>query len=269
MAERCAPASSRSTDLGPADSHLDPLIRKLESIAPVSDDERRAIAALPITARDLRADQDILHDQDRPSQCCAILKGFACRYKVLPGGRRQIVSFHIPGDIPDLQSLHLEVMDHSLATVVASKVACTPHEAVRSFLRDHRRIADEFWRDTLIDAAVFREWVVNVGRREAYGRISHLLCEVYVRLKAVGLSNGQAFEMPVTQAELGDATGMSTVHVNRTLQELRRDGLISTPKSGRVVIEDWDSLQRAGEFDATYLHIKNQPASALAATSLA
>jgi CRP-like cAMP-binding protein len=175
----------------------------------------------------------------------------------------------LPGDIPDLQSLHLEVMDHSLATVVASKVAFIPHEAVRSFLRAHPRIADVFWRDTLIDAAVFREWVVNVGRREAYGRISHLLCEVYVRLKAVGLANGQAFEMPVTQAELGDATGMSNVHVNRTLQELRRDGLISTPKSGRVVIERWDGLQHAGEFDATYLHIKNQAASHVAATSLA
>src|SRR3954471_23435235 len=170
-------------------SHLDPLIRRLESVAPVSDEERQAIAALPITVRDLRADQDILRDQDRPSQCCAILEGFACRYKLLPGGRRQIVSFHIPGDIPDLQSLHLEVMDHSLATVVASKVAFIPHEEVRSFLRAHPRIADVFWRDTLIDAAVFREWVVNVGRREAYGRISHLLCEVYVRLKAVGLTS--------------------------------------------------------------------------------
>jgi CRP-like cAMP-binding protein len=238
-----------------ANSHLDPLIRRLESVAPVSDEERRAIAALPITVRDLRADQDIVRDQDRPSQCCVILEGFACRYKLLPGGRRQIVSFHIPGDIPDLQSLHLEVMDHNLGTVVASKVAFIPHETVRLFLRAHPRIADVFWRETLIDAAVFREWVVNVGRREAYGRIAHILCEVYVRLRAVGLVNGQSYLMPVTQAELGDATGMSTVHVNRTLQELRRDGLISTPRSGQVVIESWDGLQKAGEFDQTYLHL--------------
>lgn len=238
-----------------ANSHLEPLIRRLESIAPVSDEERQAIAALPITVRDLRADQDILRDQDRPSQCCVILEGFACRYKLLPGGRRQIVSFHIPGDIPDLQSLHLEIMDHNLGTVVASKVAFIPHETVRLFLRAHPRIADVFWRETLIDAAVFREWVVNVGRREAYGRIAHVLCEVYVRLRAVGLVNGQSYLMPVTQAELGDATGMSTVHVNRTLQELRRDGLISTPRSGQVVIERWDGLQKAGEFDQTYLHL--------------
>jgi CRP-like cAMP-binding protein len=165
------------------------------------------------------------------------------------------MSFHIPGDIPDLQSLHLEVMDHNLGTVVASKVAFIPHETVRLFLRAHPRIADVFWRETLIDAAVFREWVVNVGRREAYGRIAHILCEVYVRLRAVGLVNGHSYLMPVTQAELGDATGMSTVHVNRTLQELRRDGFISTPRSGQVVIESWDGLQKAGEFDQTYLHL--------------
>src|SRR3954451_14418271 len=239
---------------------LHPLIRKLESIAPVSDDERRAIAALPIVVRDLKADADIVRDQDRPSQCCAILEGFACRYKLLAGGRRQIMSFHIPGDIPDLQSLHLDVMDHSLATVIASKVAFIPHVAVRPFLRAHPRIADVFWRDTLIDAAVFREWVVNVGRRDAYARISHALCEVYVRLRAVGLVNGQTFEMPITQAELGDATGMSTVHVNRTLQELRGNGLITTPKSGRVVIEDWDAMQKPGEFAAPSPHLKKQAA---------
>jgi CRP-like cAMP-binding protein len=236
--------------------HLSPLIRRLESIAPVSDDERRAITALPIMVRELKADADIVRDHDRPSQCCAILEGFACRYKILPGDRRQIMSFHIPGDIPDLQSLHLEVMDHSLSTVVPTKVAFIPHEAVRTFLRTYPRIADVFWRETLIDAAVFREWVVNVGRRDAYARIAHILCEIYVRLRAVGLVDGQAYQLPITQAELADATGLSTVHVNRTLQELRGNGLISTPKSGRVVIEDWDRLQEAGEFDATYLHIK-------------
>ncbi|MFL5005677.1 MAG: Crp/Fnr family transcriptional regulator [Microvirga sp.] len=148
-----------------ANSHLDPLIRKLESVAPVSDAEKRAIAALPITLRDLKADQDILREQDRPSQCCVLLEGFACRYKVMPGGKRQISSFHIPGDIPDLLSLHLEVMDHSLSTVVPSRVAFIPHETIRAFLQAHPRIADVFWRDTLIDAAIFREWIANVGRR--------------------------------------------------------------------------------------------------------
>src|SRR5215203_1402387 len=121
------------------------------------------------------------------------------------------------------------------------------------------RIADVFWRETLIDAAVFREWVVNVGRRDAYARIAHVLCEIYVRLRAVGLVSGQAYQLPITQAELADATGLSTVDVNRTLQELRGNGLI-TMKGGRVVIEDWSGLQTAGEFDPTYLHIKKQAA---------
>jgi CRP-like cAMP-binding protein len=247
-----APASN-------GDAH--PLIRKLESIAPVSAEELQSILALPMTVRDLKADQDIARDQDRPSQCCVILEGFACRYKILPGGKRQIFSFHVAGDIPDLQSLHVEIMDHSLGTVAPSKVGFIPHETMRAFIRAHPRIGDVFWRDTLIEAAVFREWMANVGRREAYQRIAHLLCELYVRLRAVGLANGGVYQLPVTQAEIGDAQGLSAVHVNRTLQALRADGLIST-QNGKVVIEDWDRLQEAGEFDPTYLHLKKQAAFA-------
>jgi CRP-like cAMP-binding protein len=242
---------------GAANAH--PLIRKLESIAPVTDAERQAIVSLPITVRDLKADQDIVREQDRPSQCCLILEGFACRYKILPGGKRQIFSFHIPGDIPDLQSIHLETMDHSLGTLVPSRVAFIPHETVRAFIQAHPRIGDIFWRDTLIDAAIFREWVANIGRREAYERIAHLICELFVRIRAVGLNNGESYEMPITQAELGDATGLSTVHVNRTMQALRAKGLIRT-RAGKVVIEDWEALQEAGEFDATYLHIRKEAA---------
>jgi CRP-like cAMP-binding protein len=236
-----------------------PLIVKLESIAPVSDQERQAIVALPMTVRDLKEDQDIVRDHDRPSQCCLIIKGFACRYKVLPGGKRQIFSFHIPGDIPDLQSIHLDVMDHNLGTLVPSKVGFMPHETLHKFIRAHPRIGDIFWRDTLIDAAVFREWMANVGRREAYARVAHLLCELYVRLKAVGLANGRTYALPITQAELADATSMSTVHVNRSLQKLRGDGLIRSGKRS-VVIEDWDGLQAAGEFDPTYLHLRKDAA---------
>jgi CRP-like cAMP-binding protein len=236
-----------------------PLVRKLESIAPVSDEEKQAIVSLPLTVRDLKADQDIVRDQDRPSQCCLILEGFACRYKLLPEGKRQIFSFHIAGDIPDLQSLHLEVMDHSLGTLVPSKVAFIPHETVRAFLRAHPRIGDIFWRDTLIDAAIFREWVANVGRREAYERIAHLFCELFVRIRAVGLNNGESYAMPITQAELADATGLSTVHVNRTMKVLKANGLIKT-RNGMVIIEDWEGLQEAGEFDATYLHLRKEAA---------
>jgi CRP-like cAMP-binding protein len=242
--------------VAPLNINLHPLIRKLESIAPVTDNEKQAIVGLPMVLRDLGADQDIVREQDPASQCCLILDGFACRYKILPSGKRQIFSFHIPGDIPDLQTLHLQVMDHNVGTLVPSKVAFISHETVRAFLRAHLRIADVFWRHTLIDAAIYREWMAGIGRRDAHARIAHLLCELFLRLKAVGLTHGDAYEMPITQAELADSLGLSTVHVNRTLQQLRRSGIISTSRE-KVVVRNWNKLQEAGEFDPTYLHLKN------------
>jgi CRP-like cAMP-binding protein len=213
-----------------------------------------------VTLRDLKADQDIVRDHDRPSQCCLILEGFACRYKITPGGKRQIFSFHIPGDIPDMQSIHLSVMDHSLGTLEPSRVAFIPHESVRALNRRYPRIADVFWRDTLIDAAVFREWMAGIGRRSAFARIAHLFCELFLRFKAVGLTNGPGFRLPVTQAEIGDALGLSTVHVNRVIQELRGRKLIGL-RGSSVTVPDWDALKEAGEFDPTYLHLQPREAA--------
>jgi CRP-like cAMP-binding protein len=233
-----------------------PLIRKLSSILDLTDGERQALGSVPFgPPRDLKSGQDIARDHDRPSQCCLILEGYAFRYKMLDEGKRQILSFHLPGDIPDLQSIHLRVMDHSVATLGPCRVAFVPHEVLRPFLHAHPRIADALWRDTLIDAAIFREWVVNLGRRQAYGRIAHLLCEVLMRVKAIGLTDTNSIDMPVTQEQLADATGLSAVHVSRTLTDLRDQGLVSTPK-GRLVIEDWDALKEAAGFDPTYLHLR-------------
>jgi len=234
---------------------LHPLIRKLESIFDLTEEERHGIAKLPVSIRDLKADEDIVRDGDRPTRCCLILDGFAFRYKALEGGKRQIFSFHIPGDIPDVQSLHLTMMDHALGTLTPSKVAFIQHETVRAFLHAHPRIGDAFWRDTLIDAAVFREWMVGLGRRDAPTRIAHLFCEIFARLKAVGLSDGDTCDFPVTQAELGDALGLSTVHVNRSLQVLRAANLIEL-RRGKLMVKDWDNLQAAGEFEPTYLHLR-------------
>ena len=204
----------------------DPLILKLESITDLSDQETQALRALPLTIKTLGPDHDIVREGDRPSECCLIIEGFVCRYKLTEEGKRQIMSFHIPGDIPDLQSLHLSLMDHSLGTLVPSKLAFIPHEALRALTHRHPRIGDVFWRDTLIDAAVFREWMMGIGRRDALTRVAHLLCELLVRFRAVGLVEDHACQLPLTQAELGDALGLSTVHVNRVLQELRGDDLI-------------------------------------------
>src|SRR5215207_401580 len=168
-----------------------------------------------------------------PPRAAFSWRGFSTAFKLTHDGKRQIISFHIPGEIPDLQSLHFDVMDHSMGTLARSTLAFLPHDTVRDLIRRCPQIGDAFWRETLIDASIFREWMVNLGRREAYGRIAHLLCEIYLRLRSVGLANGHAYELPLTQAELGDALGITTVHVNCTLQDLRGEGLI-TFKAGSV-----------------------------------
>jgi len=236
-----------------------PLIHKLETHLVLSDDEKNALQSMGGTVKTLDARQDIVREGDRPSACCLLLEGFLCRYKLTHDGKRQILSFHVPGDIPDLQSLHLDVMDHSMGTLARSKLVFLPHDTVRDLIGRCPRIGDAFWRETLIDASIFREWMVGLGRREAYGRVAHLLCELYVRLRSVGLTNGHAYDLPLTQAELGDALGISTVHVNRTLQDLRGERLI-TLHAGSVAVLDWDRLKEAGEFDPTYLHLRKEAA---------
>jgi CRP-like cAMP-binding protein len=234
---------------------LDRLVRKLESITELSDGEKHAVLNLPITIRDFRADEDIVREGDRPWQCCLLVEGFLCRYKILPDGQRQIQSFHIPGDVPDLQSLHIPVMDHGLAAVSPSKAALIPHDAIRDLAHAHPNLADKLWRETLVDAAIFREWITNVGSREAPARIAHLLCEIFLKLQAVGLTKGNSFDFPVTQSEIGDATGLSTVHVNRSIQKLRAEGLIILEK-GHCTIKDWAGLKEVAMFDPTYLSLK-------------
>jgi len=237
------------------------LIRKLESIADLTAEEKDAVRALPLSVKDVPADYEIVVEGARPSQCCLVLDGFACSYKMLPTGARQIMAFWIAGDVPDLQSLLLKTMDHSIGSIVASRLAFIPHSAIAEAARRYPGLATAFWRETLIDGAVFREWLVNVGRRNAYARLAHLICELYLRLRVVGLADENGFDMPVTQMELGDAMGLSTVHVNRSLQELRRDGLIVS-KGRYVGIPDWEALKRAGEFDPTYLHLDREIRSA-------
>jgi CRP-like cAMP-binding protein len=234
---------------------LAPLVRKLESIASLSAEERRAIEQLPVHGRTLGAHQDILREKDRPAQCCLIVDGWACRYKILEEGRRQILSFHIPGDMPDLQSLHLRVMDHSIATLTPCTVGIIPHEALRDFALRFPGVGSALWRDTLVDAAIFREWMTSNGRRTAFGRVAHLFCEMYLKLEAVGLADEHRCEVPVTQSEIADALGLTSVHVNRTLQAMRGQGLI-TWRGGTLVIEDWQALSTAGEFGPAYLHLE-------------
>ncbi len=233
----------------------DALIRKLETIVDLTSEEREALARLPIMPREFRADQDIVQEGDTPSHCCLLIEGFLFRYKLAGGDRRQILAFHISGEIPDLQSLVLKTMDHSLAALTPAKVGMIPHGDLYRLIADHPRVAGVLWRETLIDAAIFRAWMVGMGRRRAPGRIAHFFCEMYVRLDAIGMAEDWTVPLPITQEKLGDSLGLSSVHTNRALQDLRGEGLI-TFERGRLRVDDWRGLVAAGEFDKNYLHQK-------------
>jgi CRP-like cAMP-binding protein len=229
------------------------LVRKLRLSTPLDPADIAAIERLPIVVRGLPAQTAIVREGERPSQSCLIIEGYACRSKTTDSGKRQILSIHIPGEIPDLQSLHLHVMDHDLTTQSRCTVGFISHDSIRALTRERPLIADALWRETLIDAAVFREWIVNVGRRAAVSRMAHLLAEIGVRLEAIGLAEGRRYELPMTQIDLADALGLSSVHVNRVIQELRRDGLIEMHKH-TVALLDLPRLTKLADFDALYLH---------------
>src|SRR5918995_4830620 len=182
-----------------------PLIRKLDSIFTLTDDERQALENLPMQVVVIKEGQDIVRAGDRPSRSCLLLSGFTATYKITGDGKRQIMTFSIAGDIPDLQSLHLDVLDNSLGTLTQCRVGFITHDVLYDLCEEYPRITAAFWRETLIDAAIFREWVMNVGRREAYNRMAHILCELLVRLRAVGLANGYSCDLPITQGEFADA----------------------------------------------------------------
>ena len=230
-----------------------PLIRKLEVLGSLADEERRMVESLPLSPRQVATSTDLVREGERRSSSLLLVEGFACRYKMSQDGARQIVSFHIAGDFVDLNSLLLGTMDHSIAAITPVQVAAIPHATMLGWTQPYPNLVHLLWRDTLIDAATFREWVVNVGRRTAYQRTAHLLCELVARLRAVGLTRGDACDLPISQVELADALGLSPVHTNRMLQQLRGEGLIELG-GGSLSVRDWEELKRAGQFDPTYLH---------------
>lgn len=230
------------------------LIRQLESTSELSTNDRAAIMALPLRIRTITEKRDIIREGTQPTESCLILDGIACRYKMLSNGRRQILSFHFPGDMPDLHSLHLKIMDHSLLAVTPVRAAFIPHDVVRAIKRAHPGVGNALDRYSMIDAAIYREWICNVGRRTALERVAHLICECYARMRAVGIATLSNFELPLTQTEIGDASGLSNVHVNRTMKELRRLGLIETNAKIHGIL-NWEKLQEAGDFDPAYLQL--------------
>ncbi|CAO4183422.1 cAMP-binding protein [Methylorubrum aminovorans] len=235
---------------------LEALIRKLQSTSILTEEERQAIRRLPASIRLLVPGQDLVEDGERPAHCGLLVEGWSYRYKLLDEGRRQIISFHVAGDTPDLQSLHLGTLDHGVGALTPCAFALIPHENLKRLTSAFPDVAALLWRETLVDAGIFRTWITAMGRRSAYGRIAHLFCELYLRQEAVGLAADHRCPMPLRQTDLADATGLTTVHISRVLKALRDDNLITFERR-QLLIHDWRRLYDAAEFDPAYLHLKS------------
>jgi CRP-like cAMP-binding protein len=229
------------------------LLRRLNTVSGLDDADIAAIRALPINVRHWEAGRTIVSDGERPTDCCLVIEGFCVRAKTILDGQRQILSIHIPGEIPDLQSLHLHRMDHDLIAVAPSTLGFISHTSMRALTRTNPNIAEVLWRDTLIDSAIFREWIVNVGQRPAASRLAHTVVELRRRLAVIGQEAGDTFEMPLTQEQISEALGITPVHANRIIRQLRDDGIVDINR-GRVTVLNEAKLAELAQFDDRYLH---------------
>ena len=237
---------------------MEMLIRKLELRDRLSAEEKQALENALGRVDEFPRDADIIRQHDRPTESSLLLDGLASRYTILADGGRQITAIHIHGDFVDLHGFLLKKMDHGVAALTPCRVAFVPHERLRVITEQHPHLGRMLWLSTLIDAAIFRQWVVSMGRRSALAQVAHFFCEHLVRHRVTGTADGNSFPLPITQAELGDALGLSVVHINRMVQELRTEGLIAW-QEGRVTISDFDGLARVAEFDPTYLCLESEP----------
>jgi len=234
------------------------LIRKLEQFTRLSSADKAALEqAASLKLRQLAPKEDLIREGDKPRQVNLILEGWAYRYKTLEDGRRSVAAFMVPGDLCDLRMFILKQMDHSVGALTPVRVAQIPGDTILDLTEGSPRLSRALWWNSLVEEAIAREWIANVGQRDATERLAHLFCELFIRLRAVGLTNGDHCELPMTQEQLGDATGLSAVHVNRTLQGLREQRLISL-KGKTLTIPDLDALQRAALFNANYLHLDRE-----------
>jgi CRP-like cAMP-binding protein len=233
---------------------LAPVLRKLQHWRPLDSRDQEALLALPYRVITYRPQEYVVREGDTPQYSCLVLSGFAIRHKVAGNGGRQIFSIHMRGDMADLQNSLLGTADHNLQALTQVEIAQIPVGAIEKIAFDHPTVGMAMWYETLVEASIFREWTLNVGRRDARTRAAHMLCEFALRLELAGLSARDDYELPMTQEQLADALGLTSVHVNRTLMGLREDGLIS--RTNRAVkIEDWEGLAKVGDFDSAYLHL--------------
>ena len=235
-----------------------PLLLKLRVRDLVVAEEEEVLRASVGELRDHPAGRTIIRSGTTLSASTLLVEGIVCRYKDLADGQRQIMELHVAGDFVDLHGFLLKRLDHNIGTMTPVKIALVPHDALRGITETHPHLGRMLWFSTLLDASIHREKILSIGRRSAVARIAHIFCELLIRLRLVGLADETGFALPLTQADLADVTGLTSVHVNRMLKKLRDEKLL-TFRSGRVTIGDWEGLQRRAEFDPTYLHLERRP----------
>ena len=236
---------------------LELLLRNLEMRAPLPKADRQAILDLPYTLKTLEAATYTIREADPPEFCAVLVSGFAFRQKLTGEGARQIIALQIPGDALDFQNLFLDVSDHNVQMLSRGEVAFINRADLQALARTRPAIGQAILVKILVEAAIFREWVLNVGRRESRSRLAHLLCEMAMRLEALGLTEEYGYELPMTQEQLADALGLTPVHVNRTLKALEAEGLLIRNKRN-IAFPDWERMRGVGDFNQRYLHLEPQ-----------
>jgi CRP-like cAMP-binding protein len=235
------------------EAHLTKL-RKRDDISP---NEEEAIRGAVSETRDVPADKTIIKADVEVSSSALLLEGIMCRYKDLADGQRQITQLNVVGDFVDLHSLTLKRLDHNVMSLTPCRIAVVPHERLQAITERFPHLTRVYWFSTNLDAAIHREWEISLGRRDAISRIAHLFCELFVRLEIVGLTNGNSYDFPLTQADIGECKGLTAVHVNRTIQELRKRELVDLT-GRRVTILNRPALEALAEFNPNYLYLEKK-----------
>ena len=233
----------------------DVITAKLCRHSELDEQDIAALRTLPVQSRKLRPNEDFIHQGDRPKLSALVTSGVVARYHLLRGGKRQYLSFHMTGDMPDAQTLFIERMDHAVCAIGEAVIALIPHEKICDIFKRRPEVGFAIWRETLIDAAIFREAITNNSSRPPIARMAHLFSELYYRARAAGLTKPGSCRLPFHQGQIGEALAMSIVTVNRTLQTLRRTKAMEF-RNGVLTVFDWRKLVEAGEFDANYLNLK-------------
>lgn len=237
---------------------LEPLFLNLSQHDVLSAGERATMARIITHTKQFATRQDIVTAGSRPGHSSLIVEGFAARYKLLADGSRQITALHVAGDFVDLHAFLLKTMDHGIVALSPCTIAFAEHSDLKIVTESAPHLSRLLWLDTLVDGAIHREWIVAMGRRSKKSHLAHLICELFVRLEGVNLTNGMSFHLPLSQSEMADVIGLSVVHMNRVIQALRREKLISWTNQ-TVTILNWDRLKEVAEFDPTYLSMHREP----------